>query len=280
MRTAIALLALAAALTAAGASDASDASPGVPVMGRLPIEVGSVQISIEARFISVEQTDIEEFTFATSRLNEMPPSFEQYLIDGAGQMAFASTTPQLGAPDEGWGDMFWCGTYLWGSWCQWIRAFNTDGSQAGYFWGPENPNRAVLYDGLWWYAARPDGHIWRGQWDGAWGSMFGWINITIDPVPDLTGLAFDSNADALWVTMSNGYVRQYEMDGGPVLAELPLLSEYGRPHACCMSNTAAFGYTLAVLQKSDRSGDWLVFYDVSDTPVETATWGSIKAMFR
>jgi hypothetical protein len=195
-------------------------------------------------------------------------------------MSLVSSVPQQGAPDEGWGDMYWCGTYLWGSWCQWMRAFNTDGSQAGYFWGPENPNRAIVHDGVWWYAARPDGHIWRGQWNGVWGSMPGWINITIDPVPNVTGLALDTNEDALWVVMSDSYVRQYARDGGPILHELPLLPAYGSPRACCMTNTVAFGYTLAVLQTSERSGDWLIFYDMTDTPVETATWGSVKAMFR
>ncbi|MFH1690805.1 MAG: hypothetical protein ABIE42_11325 [Candidatus Eisenbacteria bacterium] len=280
LRTAINLLALTSMLTVAGAKEIPDLFPEVPVRGRPPVEVGAIQVSIEGRFVSVEQTDLSEFTFATRRLDDMPPSFEQYLIDGGGQMSFVSSTPQLGAPDEGWSDMYWCGTYLWGSWCQWMRAFNTDGTQVGHFDGPESPNRAIARDGVWWYAARPDGYLWRGQWDAQWGSTPVWSSITDHTIPNLTGLAFDTNADALWAVMSNSLVRQYAKDGGPMLAELPLLPAYGSPRACCMSNTVAFGYTLAVLHTSERSGDWLILYDMSDTPVETVTWASIKAMFR
>ncbi len=282
-RTAIAMLALATTLTAAGAKEIPRLFPDVPVKGRPPVEVGSVQVCpIEGRFVSVDQTDMDEFTLATNRFDEMPPSFEQYFLDGAGQMSFVSTTPQLGAPDEGWGDMYWCGSYLWGSWCLWMRAFTPGGVQVGYFYGPANPNSAVTRDAGtgWWYAAKPDDHIWRAQWNGVWGSTPVWTSITDNAIVDLAGLAVEPDTDDLWAVLSSSLVRRYSKDGGPVLAELPLLPAFGTPRACCISNTVAFGHTLVVLQSSERSGDWLVFYDMSDTPVETTSWASIKAMFR
>jgi hypothetical protein len=46
-----------------------------------------------------------------------------------------------------------------------------------------------------------------------------------------------------------------------------------------MAGTASWGMVLAVVQQFDP--DMVTFYDVdSSTPVEDASWSSIKAMYR
>lgn len=275
------LVVLALSTLFASAREVSNLIPDNPVLHRPAVELGRQQVSIEAKFVSISQTDADEIMFEAMAMASLNPTFETFSIDGAGAMTFTGSVIHQGAPVGGWGDMFWCGTYLWGSWDLNIHAYNTDGSDAGtWFVGPLNPTVALAYSGSWWYASSPGNYLWRGLWDWTPGGTPAWENITYDTIPDVSGIAYDSTIEKLWVVMTSNYVRQYGLDDGPMLAEVPLIDTLGNARACCMSNTTAYGPALLVLHSNQRSGDWVVFYDLSDTPVETTSWGAVKAMFR
>jgi len=278
-RTAIVLLAVVVASAPATAIPARPELPDSPVMNRPADEMARMQVSIEARFVSVSQTDLDELMFeGTGSLNS---EFVAFSIDGAGSVTETGSVTHVDAPPTGWGDMFWCGFYLWGAWDQKVRAYNRDGTYAGtYFWGPLDAAQSIEYSGSWWYASSPGNYLWRGQWDWTPGGTPGWADITTHTLPDVAGIAYDSGVGKLWVAMASNHVRMYGVDGGPVLADLPLITDLGNVRACCMAETRAYGPALLVLHSSQRSGDWIVFYDVSDTPVETTSWASIKALYR
>jgi hypothetical protein len=55
--------------------------------------------------------------------------------------------------------------------------------------------------------------------------------------------------------------------------------EYDLHGGCTMAGTGSWGMVLAILMQTTT--DMVVFYDVdSSTPVEDASWSSIKAMYR
>ena len=203
-----------------------------------------------------------------------------YLFDDMGNLMF--TFSQL-AGATGWGhrDLCFDGTYMYGSYSTEIHAFDTSGSYVGYFNGPGiSPCRALAYDGYYFYTCGFGEYIYRGHWDGVWGSTPDWQAISGSVVDGCYGMAYDWANDCLWVTTANytGDILQFSMDGGQ-MGTHTTLPEYDIQGGCTMAGTASWGVVLAVIQQSDP--DMVTFYDVdSFSPVEDATWGSIKALYR
>jgi len=202
-----------------------------------------------------------------------------YLYDDMGNLMF--TFPQL-AGATGWGhrDMCFDGTYMFGSYSTEIHAFDTMGNYAGFFNGPGiSPCRALAYDGTYFYTSGFSQPIYRGQWDGVWGSTPAWVQIA-PAISGCYGMAYDWYNACLWVTTADytGTILQFALDGSP-LGTYTTLPEYDIHGGCSMAATGSWGMVLAVLAQFDP--DTVVLYDVgSSTPVEPQSWSAIKAMYR
>ena len=203
-----------------------------------------------------------------------------YLYDEMGNLMY---TFDQSAGATGWGhrDLCFDGTYMYGSFDTTIHAFNTLGDYVGYFNGPGiSPCRALAYDGYYFYTSGFSEFIYRGHWDGVWGSTPDWQAISGDVISGCYGMAYDGSNDCLWVTTADytGDLIQFSTDGGQLGAHTTL-PEYDVMGGAQMINTGSFGMVLGVLQQF--TPDTVVFYDVDAfSPVEDVSWASIKAMYR
>ncbi|MCK4304441.1 MAG: hypothetical protein KAY24_09410 [Candidatus Eisenbacteria sp.] len=203
-----------------------------------------------------------------------------YIFDEYGNMI--DEVPQGGGA-TGWGhrDLAFDGTYIVGSFSPDINCFEHWTVLSGFFIGPLDPNRAMAFDGTYYYTGGYDQNLKKLTWDGNFGSV-AFVEDLGGPWQGTYGLAFDCANDCLWMTISlasePGWLHQVTTSGF-LLNTYSLLPEYGRQAGCTMADTR-FGHILVVVQQSDP--DMLTFYDVASNPSPTneGSWGSMKAMFR
>jgi hypothetical protein len=203
---------------------------------------------------------------------------EFYIFDEYGNQL--DNVPQGGGATS-WGhrDMAWNGTYMFGSYSTLIDAFGGDYAYAGYFVGPLNPNRALAYDGTYFYTCGFGQQLCKLVWDGVFGSV---AAVTYLGVWDAAyGLAYDEVSDVLWMSTADytGNIWQMTTDGF-LINSYTSMPEYDIAGGCTMACTAQFGYVLVILMQS--APDTLVFYDLGygPTAADAGSWGAIKAMFR
>jgi hypothetical protein len=279
MRTALCVVFVFVLAAASFAGTNEYSSPGTPsatdgtftIVYEFPLDLGdahNVGIGFDGNYVWVAAGD---YTTGTCQF---------YLFDDMGTLMF---TFAQGAGATGWGhrDLCFDGTYMYGSYSTEIHAFDTSGNYVGYFNGPGiSPCRALAYDGYYFYTSGFSEYIYRGHWDGVWGSTPTWEIISGDVIGGCYGMAYDWANACLWVTTADysGDILQFALDGSP-LGVHTTLPEYDIMGGCTMAGTASWGMVFAVLMQSDP--DMVVFYDVdSTTPVEDATWSSIKAMYQ
>lgn len=149
----------------------------------------------------------------------------------------------------------------------------------GYFvGGPINPNRALAYDGTYFYTGGFGTNLYRLEWNGVWGSSALVVDLG-GPYSGTYGLAYDCWQDCLWMTTaaSTGEIYQFDTTGFPLNVYVdPAHPTFG---GCEMADTIQHGFVLAALVQ--ESPDGVVFYDVQSqpSPVQPASWGQIKALF-
>ena len=278
MRTALCVVFAFALATASFAGMNEYASPGTPhtpdgdfpLLYQFPLEGDAhcVGLGFDGNYIWVSAGD---YTTGICQF---------YLYDDTGNLMY--TFPQL-AGATGWGhrDMCFDGTYMFGSYSTEIHAFDTMGNYAGYFNGPGiSPCRALAYDGYYFYTSGFSEYIYRGHWDGVWGSTPAWQVISSAVISGCYGMAYDWYNACLWVSTADytGDILQYALDGSP-LATYTTLPEYDIAGGCSMAATGSWGMVLGILMQFDP--DTVVLYDVgSSTPVEPQSWSAIKAMYR
>jgi len=204
-----------------------------------------------------------------------------YIFDEYGNLL--DTVPQGGGA-TGWGhrDLAWDGTYMWGSYSGLVDAFGGDYQYAGYFAGPISPNRAMAYDGSYYYTCGFSEYLYRLTWDGNFGSTAFPEILTSTSWSGAYGLAYDEVSNVLWMTTADytGTINQIGMDGA-LINTYTTMPEYDIQGGCTMACTAQFGYVLLVLQQGTPY-DMVTFYDLGYGPTATdmGSWGAIKAMFR
>jgi hypothetical protein len=184
---------------------------------------------------------------------------EFYLYDQQGNLV--DEAHQGGGP-TGWGhrDMAWNGEYMFGSYDPFIDGFSDIYTYDGLFGGPINPNRAMAYDGTYFYTSGFSEMLWQLEWDGIWGSTATAVTLS-GPYSGAYGLAYDEEYDCLWMTTADytGDLLQFDMDGN-IIDTYTCLPEYDIQGGCTMADTDDYGYVLVVLQQF--SPDRITFYDV------------------
>ena len=203
---------------------------------------------------------------------------ELYIWDEYGNMI--DNVPQGGGA-TGWGhrDLCWDGDFMFGSYSNLVDAWGPDYSFAGYFIGCLNPNRAMAYDGDFYYTGGFSDQLTKMDWDGTFGTAAGCQ--FLGSWGGTYGLAYDYVDEVLFMSTADysGDIHMMTTDGF-LLDTYTSLPEYDIQGGCTMACTGQYGYILCVLMQ--YTPDTLVFYDLGHgpSPVETGSWGSIKAMYR
>lgn len=205
---------------------------------------------------------------------------EFYIFDEYGTLVEGPIHQPGGA--TGWGnrDLAFDGTYMFGSYGMPINGFMDWNTYSGSFNGPINPNRALAYDGSYFYTSGFGEMLYKVEWDGTWGST-GDATILSGPFDGAYGLAYDEGNQCLWMSTANytGDVIQLDMNGNTIDTYSTVFGGYDLHGGCTMADTR-FGHVLVILMQSDV--DTVVFYDVESmpSPAEDTTWGGVKSLFR
>ena len=204
---------------------------------------------------------------------------EFYIWDEYGNLL--DNVPQGGGASS-WGhrDMCWNGSYMFGSFSTMVDGFGPDYMFAGYFIGALNPNRAMAYNGTYFYTAGFGEQLTQMEWDGVWGSAAS--NTYLGAWDGAYGLAYCGIDDVLYMSTADysGNIHMIDPGTGFLLDTFTSLPEYDIAGGCTMACTAQFGDILVILMQS--APDTLVFYDLGHGPSATdaGSWGAIKAMYR
>lgn len=206
-----------------------------------------------------------------------------YIFDEYGTLV--NQMPQGGGA-TGWGhrDLEWNGQYMFGSYSARINGYSSPAQNDGYFNGPINPNRAIGWDGTYFYTAGFGTNLYRLQWNGQWGSTATATSLS-GPYDAAYGLTWDTIGygpwgPGLWMSTADysGDIYQFDANGQwvDVFTTLP---EYDIHGGCTMANTR-FGYVLVVL--AQWAPDTLIFYDLGhgQSATEQTSWGAVKALYR
>lgn len=206
---------------------------------------------------------------------------EFYIYDEYGTLVDGPIHQGGGATGWGHRDMCYNGNHMFGSFSPSIDGFVDPLTFSGYFGGPISPNRALAFDGDYFYTSGFGEFLWRVDWDGVWGSSA--ISEPISgPWDGAYGLAYDCGNDCLWMSTADytGDVHQLALDGTLITTYTTIFGGYDLHGGCTMADTR-FGYVLAILMQS--ATDMVVFYDVESSgpsPAEEGSWGAIKSLFR
>ena len=184
--------------------------------------------------------------------------------------------PQVEAPGWGLRDLCCDGTYMFGSVTSNIDYYDiTTYTKVGSFVGALNPNRALAYDGTYFYTSSFSTDVLQLTWDGVSGSTATSTTWSTNAT-SAYGAAWDTLGDCLWVTSANGTgtVDQIASDGSLI------------DHHILMPGATMGGATMALVAPINElyileqgSPDGMHGYDVNPTALERETWGSIKSLF-
>ena len=197
-----------------------------------------------------------------------------YLFDHAG--VIVDSFPQNNAPGWGLRDLCCDGTYMYGSVTTAIDYYDiTTYEKVGAFTGPINPNRALAYDGTYFYTSSFSTDVYQLTWDGVSGSTAA-STVWSTSATSAYGAAWDALGDCLWVTSANstGIVDQIAADGS--LIEHHTLIAAATYGGATMAGSAPIN-ELYVFEQGTPDG--MHGFDVNPTALDRATWGSIKSLF-
>lgn len=216
--------------------------------------------------------------FWVSAGDQQTGTCEFYVLDDAGNLI--DHQPQGGGAN-GWGhrDLCWDGDFMFGSYSDLVDGFSDPATFSGYFIGPISPCRALAFTGVDFYTCGFSENLWKMTWDGAWGSAAA-VEDLGGPWDGIYGLAYDCGANCLWMTTADYSGNLYKLGLDGVLFETyTTLPEY-EVHGGCTMADCQWGHVLCILSQSP--GDVLVLYDVGSgpSPVQDASWGEIKNLFK
>ncbi len=181
---------------------------------------------------------------------------------------------------SGWGlrDLTCDGTYMYGSLSTAIDYYDIGTRiKVGSFTGPQNPNRALAWDGTHFYTGNFGREVYRLTWNGVSGST-ATSTVWSTAATSVYGAAWDEINDCMWVTSSDasGIVAEINEDG--TLVQNHILVSGGIYGGACMGTSTGCIGTLWILVQTPS--DILGGYEVYPTALGRDTWGAIKAVFQ
>ncbi len=189
---------------------------------------------------------------------------------------YFATYNQNNAPGWGLRDLTFDGTYMYGSVTTAIDYYDVGThAKVGAFTGPQNPNRALAFDGTYFYTGNFGTEVYRLTWNGVSGST-ATSTIWSTAATSVYGAAWDELNDCMWVTSADasGIVAQID-PAGALIANHVLVSG-GTFGGACMGSDSPVN-TLWILNQG--TPDTLLGFDVNPEALTRDTWGAIKAVF-
>ncbi len=197
-----------------------------------------------------------------------------YFFDHDGVLV--DSTDQNAAPGWGLRDLCCDGTYMYGSVSTAIDYYDINTREkVGAFTGPMSPNRALAWDGMYFYTGSFSTDVTQITWDGVSGSTAS-STVWSSQATSVYGAAWDAINDCLWVTSgdASGTIDQIAADGSLIDHHIVIAgSSYG---GATMALSAPIN-ELFVIEQGDP--DALHGYDVNPVALDRDTWGSIKSLF-
>ncbi len=191
---------------------------------------------------------------------------------------FVTSFEQNNAPGWGLRDLCFNGTYIYGSVSSFIDYYDTETyEKVGAFIGPQDPNRALAYDGIYFYTGNFGNEIYRLTWDGVSGSTAG-SSVWSTAATTVYGAAWDAVNGVMWVTSADGSgtVAQLDQNGELIDNYYPVTG--GTYGGATMSSFSSPVNTLWILNQG--ATDEVLGYDLNPcSPLQRDTWGSIKSIF-
>jgi hypothetical protein len=248
----------------------TDAAPiqGVASQGRgsFPI-LGSFDLNESDYCVGVGFDGTDFWVSAGDPYNYDASRFFMYDESGA---LLANVTQGGGVPAGNWGyrDQCWDGSAMYCSYNTSVAGFSDVNTYLGNFGGAISPNRAMAWDGTYFYTSSFGSGLYRMEWNGTWGAASNVTQLTAaGTFPGAYGLAYDPVLNCLWLTNADytGDVFQLDMLGN-VLNVFTTMPEYNMHGGCTMANTVSHGLVLAILMQDDP--DQIVFYDVHQALID------------
>lgn len=197
-----------------------------------------------------------------------------YIFDHDGMLI--DSFPQNNATGWGLRDLCCDGMYMYGSVSTAIDYYDINTREkVGAFTGPLNPNRALAWDGMYFYTSSFSTNVNQLTWDGVSGSTAS-STIWSTQATSAYGAAWDELGDCLWVTSgdASGIIDQIAADGSLIAHHNVIAAAtYG---GATMAYTAPINELFVI---SQGEPDALYGFDVNPTSLTRETWGSIKSLF-
>lgn len=198
--------------------------------------------------------------------------FLRFMEDGT----FVDSFPQNSAAGWGLRDLCCDGTYMYGSVTSAIDYYDiTTLEKVGAFTGPQNPNRALAYDGTYFYTGNFGVEVYQLTWDGVSGSTASSTTWST-AATSVYGAAWDPLNNCMWVTSADasGIVAEIDATGAFVANHTPVAG--GTYGGATMGSTTPIN-TLWIFNQG--TPDQALGYDVLVSSLSRDTWGSIKSLF-
>lgn len=181
---------------------------------------------------------------------------------------------------SGWGlrDLTCDGTYMYGSVTTAIDYYDIGTHlKVGSFIGPQNPNRALAWDGTYFYTGNFGTEVYRLTWNGVSGST-ATSTVWSTAATSVYGAAWDALNNCMWVTSADASGIVAEINASGTLVQNHVLVPGGTYGGACMgTGTTDATSTLWILNQG--TPDTLLGFAVTPTALSRDTWGAIKAVF-
>ena len=189
---------------------------------------------------------------------------------------FVESFNQNTAPGWGLRDLTCDGTYMYGSVTTAIDYYDIGTHlKVGAFIGPQNPNRALAWDGTYFYTGNFGSEVYRLTWNGVSGST-ATSTTWSTAATSVYGAAWDEMNNCMWVTSANASGIVAQIDASGALIENHVLVSGGTYGGACMGSETPINILWVFNQGTP---DTMLAYDVNPKALTRETWGAIKAVF-
>ncbi len=189
---------------------------------------------------------------------------------------YITSFDQNNAPGWGLRDLAFDGTYVYGSVSTAIDYYDPSTyEKVGAFTGPQNPNRALAYDGTYFYTGNFGTEVYQLTWDGVSGSTAS-SSVWSTSATSVYGAAWDELNNCMWVSSADASGTIAQLDDTGALIENFYPVSGGTYGGCSMGSQEPINILWVLNQGTPDQG---FGYDVNPESLTRDTWGSIKSLF-